>query len=163
MDKREACCCFTGHRVVMSEHLNIIEKQLEDIITRLCSYGIQTFIAGGALGFDTIAAKAVLKMRDKGFAIKLVLALPCKEQAKNWRAADIDVYNNILASADEVVYVSEEYSAGCLHMRNRFMVDHSSHCVFYLTYPRGGTAYTVKYALQNELEMHNVITEQGSF
>lgn len=159
MDKRDLCCCFTGHRVIMSEHLNIIGKQLEDIISRLCSCGIRTFIAGGALGFDTIAAKAVLKLRNVGLDVKLVLALPCKEQTRRWRAADIAVYNDILASADEVIYVSEEYSAGCLHLRNRFMVDHSSHCVFYLTYPKGGTAYTVKYALQNELHMHNIITK----
>jgi len=39
------------------------------------------------------------------------------------------------------------------------MVDNSSHCIFYMASPRGGTAYTVKYAIKNGLLMHNALTD----
>ncbi|MEE1047571.1 MAG: hypothetical protein U0M60_09120 [Clostridia bacterium] len=58
---------------------------------------------------------------------------------------------------DEVYYFSEEYTPECMHKRNRFMVDNSTHCIFYMTHMRGGTAYTVRYALESELNMHNIM------
>ena len=157
MNSRENCCCFTGHRYVANAHIEKLNTRLPDIIKELAKSGVSDFITGGALGFDTLAAKAVLKERDKNPDIRLILALPCREQAARWRKKDIDLYNEILSMADEVIYVSEEYTNACMLKRNRFMVEHSTHCVFYMSAPRGGTAYTVKYALENEIEMHNVM------
>lgn len=142
----------------MSEHSGMMDGKLDAVISELYNRGIRDFITGGALGFDTLAAQAVLRARKDAEDLRLVLALPCREQAKNWRKKDIKVYNDIIEAADEVIYVSEEYTADCLLRRNRFMVDNSSCCVFYLTRTRGGTAYTVRYAVENEIEMCNVIT-----
>ena len=158
MDIREKCCCFTGHRIIMYEHLDVMSGKLDAVIAELYEKGIRDFITGGALGFDTLAAQAVLRARKNAEDLRLVLALPCREQAKNWHKKDVKVYNEIIEAADEVIYESEEYTAGCLLRRNRFMVDNSSYCVFYLTRTRGGTAYTVRYALENKIEMCNVIT-----
>ncbi len=157
MNIKEKCCCFTGHRIVPMEHIALIRKKLPVLIKKLTSEGVTDFIAGGALGFDTIAAQCVLEARAENPDIRLILALPCRNQTNNWRSRDILEYNRILALADEVIYVSEQYTAGCMHKRNRFMADHSSHCIFYLTSPRGGTAYTVKYALESRLQLHNIL------
>ena len=43
----------------------------------ITEYGVNTFIDGGALGFDTIAAETVIEMREKYQNIKLVMYLPC--------------------------------------------------------------------------------------
>lgn len=157
MNERSKCCCFTGHRIIDSEHSHIISTRLNSMIRELYALGIRDFIAGGALGFDTIAAKAVLALRDELSEIRLILALPCCEQTKGWSKKDSLVYSNILLSADEVHYISEEYTPECMHKRNRFMVDNSSHCIFYMVHMRGGTAYTVRYALEAELDMHNIM------
>ena len=151
-------CCFTGHRIIRAEHLDIIHKNLPILIRKLSMSGITNFIAGGAMGFDTHAALAVLRERRQNPDISLTLALPCKNQTRNWNRQDIISYEEIRARADEVIYISDEYFNGCMQKRNRFMVDNSSHCIFYLASTRGGTAYTVKYALENGLELHNIIT-----
>jgi len=157
MKKKENCCCFTGHRYINPEHKNQILKNLPSVIKELADKGVTDFITGGALGFDTLAALIVLSARNNLPQIRLILALPCREQTRGWRKKDVALYNEILRLADEIIYVSEEYTNGCMLKRNRFMVDNSSHCVFYMYSPRGGTAYTVKYALENNLEMHNIM------
>lgn len=157
MNSKENCCCFTGHRYIANAHIEKLNTSLPAMIKSLADGGITDFITGGALGFDTLAAKAVLKERESNPGIRLVLALPCKNQASGWHKKDIAVYNEILSMADEVIYISEKYTKGCMLRRNRFMVDNSTHCVFYISSTRGGTAYTVKYALRNELKMHNIM------
>ena len=157
MTDKNKCCCFTGHRMIRTEHINIILPRLEAEIRKLYSMGIRDFISGGARGFDTIAAEAVLSLRDELPEIRLILALPCRVQTKGWNKKDIFRYDSILSDADEVHYISEEYTPECMHKRNRFMVDNSAHCIFYMTHMRGGTAYTVRYALESELEMHNIM------
>lgn len=157
MNIREKCCCFTGHRIIRPEHKEILAKNLLSIIDNMAKIGVYDFITGGAWGFDMLAAKAVLILRKETPSIRLILALPCKNQTKGWKSAQVSEYEKILAAADEVIYVSENYDSGCLHRRNRFMVDNSAHCVFYLTSERSGTAYTLKYALENGLEVYNTL------
>lgn len=57
--------------------------------------GVVNFVTGGALGFDTLAAQAVLELRQRYAHIKLQLILPCKNQTAKWRTADQIVYENI--------------------------------------------------------------------
>lgn len=154
---REKTCCFTGHRIIAKNDITLLPQKLELVIKQLAALNVTDFIAGGALGFDTLSALAVLQARKEFPSIRLVLALPCKNQAANWRKSDILLYEKIKAEADEVIYLADEYYNGCMAARNRFMVDNSSHCVFYLTSTRGGTAYTVKYALENNITMHNIM------
>ena len=160
MKPKENCCCFTGHRIIKNEHIDILPTKLSLAIKDLFEvHRVCDFIAGGALGFDTVAAEAVLKARNENPALRLILALPCKNQTKGWKDADKLRYENILNQADKIIYVSDNYTPDCMHKRNRFMVDNSAHCIFYMTLPRGGTAYTVRYALESNLKMHNIITK----
>ena len=62
----------------------------------------------------------------------------------------------INANADKVTYISEQYYSGCMHKRNRHLVDCSSLCICYLTEQSGGTAYTVNYARSQGLKIVNV-------
>lgn len=108
------------------------------------------------MGFDTLAAETVLALREKFSQIKLILVLPCKTQADRWNDDDKRRYERIKEQADKVVYTSTEYTKGCMHKRNRHLVDHSSVCVCYLTKDTGGTAYTVQYASAQGLFVVNV-------
>jgi len=47
-----------------------------------------------------------------------------------------------------------------MHLRNRYMVDHSCTCICYLTETTGGTAYTVKYAREKGLHIFNIAKEK---
>lgn len=158
---KEQCCCFTGHRFISAEHRPQISKNLPAMIQELAELGVTDFIAGGALGFDTLAARAVLDERVKNPDIRLILALPCRNQYKRWNKNDTKTYLDICDAADKIFYISDDYYNGCMQKRNRVMADNSSHCIFYMRTPRGGTAYTVKYALSCELEMHNVLLPCG--
>lgn len=153
MDKT---CCFTGHRQIPFGKARAISKRLDKTIEELIAQGYIYFGAGGALGFDTLAAKAVLKARNKHPEIKLILVLPCKTQANSWSSADRRIYEEIKASADKVVYISDEYTKSCMFERNRHLVDYSSVCVCYLTENSGGTAYTVNYAKQKGIRIINL-------
>ena len=149
-------CCFTGHRKIPFGKERVLAKRLDKTIEELIAQGYIYFGAGGALGFDTLASKAVLKARNKHPEVKLILVLPCKTQADSWRHADRQTYEEIKASADKVVYISDEYTKSCMFERNRHLVDYSSVCACYLTEYSGGTAYTVNYARQKGLQIINL-------
>lgn len=118
--------------------------------------GYRYFGAGGALGFDTLAAQTVLELREQYQEIRLILVLPCYTQTRGWQKKDVVEYERIKCCADKVVFTSEEYSVGCMHKRNRHLVDHSSLCICYLSHPSGGTAYTVQYAERQGLTVVNL-------
>ena len=152
---REKTCCFTGHRKLsLSE--NIVKDRLSKVLDNLIKDGIIYFGAGGALGFDTLAAEVVLEKKCVYPQIKLILVLPCPDQTKGWPSTDIDKYNYILSQADKIVYTSEKYYTGCMHKRNRHLVNNSSYCICYLENDTGGTAYTVGYANENGLKIYNI-------
>ena len=88
--------------------------------------------------------------------MKLILVLPCLTQTRGWPAADVAEYEHIKVLADKVVYTSQAYTRGCMHKRNRHLVNNSSVCVCYLNRESGGTAYTVDYAGKQGLEIINL-------
>lgn len=149
-------CCFTGHRIIPAEEYDLISAKLEATMVQLIHRGYQFFGAGGALGFDTLAAMSVLKLKKDYPHIKLILVLPCRDQASRWKASDVQVYEYIKDQADKVVYISENYTADCMFKRNRHLVDNSSVCIAYCTKDEGGTAYTIRYAEHRMLRIINL-------
>ena len=153
---RNRTVCFTGHRKMPPEQLKEITRRLKDRITDLIGHGYLYFGAGGALGFDTLAAQTVLELKKTYPQIKLILVLPCETQTRGWESCDVATYEEIKAQADKVVYTSKEYTRGCMHKRNRHLVDNSSTCICYLTENKGGTFYTVNYANSKQLKIVNI-------
>lgn len=150
---RNQTCCFTGHRHIPPEVLPALSAQLESTVRSLIKSGIRYFGAGGALGFDTLAAGTVLRLRTEFPQIRLILVLPCRDQTRGWPAGDISRYEGILEQADKHVYTGEYYCSGCMQKRNRHLVDNSRVCVAYCTRRTGGSAYTVDYARKKGLEV----------
>lgn len=149
-------CCFSGHRKIPSTLISDIYIETEKAIETLIKEGYCYFGSGGALGFDTIAAISVIKLRKKYPFIRLILVLPCLSQTRNWMLEDKKTYEKIKKSADKVVYVSKQYTKDCMFRRNRHLVDNSSVCICYLTDQSGGTAYTVNYAEEKGLRIINI-------
>ncbi len=161
-EKKEKTCCFTGHRSMPREERSRLQLALKMQISAMAEKGITMFYCGGALGFDTLAAEAVLQVKKEYSAIRLHLALPCPEQADRWRKEDMARYEKIKAQADEVVFVSPRYDYGCMQKRNRYMVDRSSVCIAYLLpeQKRGGTQYTVAYCGKKHIPVINLAEEK---
>ena len=162
--KREKCCCFTGHRRLSPREKARLRPQVRTLIRRLClERGVHTFLAGGALGFDTLAAQQVMLCKEQDLLpVNLVLVLPCLEQSAKWPLQDSVLYEDLIARADEVIYTGDLYTPGCLHRRNRYLVDHSAICAGYLKNGsvRSGTGYTVQYAAAQGLEIINLAEPQ---
>lgn len=152
----EKTCCFTGHRNIPANEYEKIENTLEETIISLIKKGVCYFGAGGALGFDTMAALTILKLKEKYPHIKLILVLPCENQTYKWQQKDIDIYENIKSKCDKYVYTSKNYYNGCMFKRNKHLVNNSKYCICYLTKKTGGTAFTVNYAIKNDLTVINI-------
>ena len=151
---RARTVCFTGHRHVGRD---IDGDKLRNTVLELIKSGYDTFICGGALGFDTLAARLVLAFRRFYPDIKLHLYLPCNNQDARWSAADRAAYKEILENADSVYMTPVPYYDGCMRERNYKMVDSSSACVCYLSGDmKSGTAQTVRYARKMGLSVINV-------
>lgn len=154
--RRDITACFTGHRSIPKAEQEAVLQRLDAVLERLYSRGYRDFISGGALGFDTLAAEAVLRMKVRCADARLILAIPCVTQSAKWSANDTQRYERLLYAADELKVLSQFYYDGCMLVRNRYMVDQSSFCIAYLTHMRGGTMSTVSYAMQQECPVLNV-------
>lgn len=155
----EKTCCFTGHRNIPANEYKKIQITLEETIISLIKKGVCYFGAGGALGFDTMAALTILKLKEKYPHIKLILVLPCENQTYKWQQKDIDIYENIKSKCDKYVYTSKYYYNGCMFKRNKHLVDNSKYCICYLIKKTGGTAFTVNYAMSKNLIIYNLADE----
>lgn len=150
---KEISCCFTGHRYIEAKDDPTLKDTLKKQVLRLIEHGVTQFYCGGALGFDTLAAVCILEIKQQYKHIRLVLALPCRGQDKYYNKYQKKLYHHIIAQADRVFYTAAEYSTGCMHERNRYMVDNCAYCICYLRKPSGGTRYTAHYAEQSGLEV----------
>ena len=146
---KDRTACFTGHRTIPFLQKRKIKKRTKQILIEAIEQGYRYFGCGGALGFDTLAAQTVLELKNEYPQIRLILVLPCRDQT-------LAEYERIMKAADKVTYTSEQYYSGCMHKRNRHLVDNSSLCICYLTEQSGGTAYTVNYARSQGLSIINV-------
>ena len=142
-------CAITGHRKV-NEDLDVIE--LREVFISLIKKGIDTFLIGMAVGFDTLCFKVLEKLKED-FQIKLVACVPCINQDRNFTPLQKKVYRDMLKKADVTFYVSTDYTPYCMQKRNMFMVDNSRVLLAYLREDRGGTYNTVKYAEKNQKQI----------
>lgn len=123
--------------------------------------GVDTFICGGALGFDTEAAIEVLKLKKKKYKeIKLHIYAPCQGQDTKWNSRDQRLYKEILSRADYVDMPNTLYNNQCMKIRNYKMVDSSAYLIAYYdgTFA-SGTGQTVRYGEKCGLEIVNLYNE----
>ena len=154
-------CFFSGHRIMEKKEMALSKSLLREEILNRIHQGVTRFITGGAIGFDTMAAEAVLDLKADYNDIKLALYLPCKNHFAKWHFRDIERFNEIKEQADEVKYVYEgKYIPGCMQMRNSAMVKDSD---FGIVYFRGctnsGSAQTVKLAKDRGVPFVNIFDE----
>ena len=64
MDMRAKVCCFTGHRSLSVAEKIKVAVRLRKAIKELVKQGIVFYGAGGALGFDTLAAQTMIRYNN---------------------------------------------------------------------------------------------------
>ena len=82
--------------------------------------------------------------------------MPYIGQLNAFSATDKKKYERVLKKCDEVIVLSENYYNGCLHYRDRYMVDKSDVLICFLREDKGGTYYTVNYAKKNNVPVIEV-------
>ncbi len=149
-------CSFTGHRSIEARHT----KGIRSLVMRAVDYaygeGCRDFYNGGAIGFDLLAASVVLEYRKAHPDVRLHILVPCRGQDARWSQADKREYARILDSADSVTVMAEHYYDGCMHVRNRRLVDNCDMLIAYLGRNTGGTAATVRMANAAKKKVYNL-------
>ncbi len=130
-------------------YIRFREREMQ-VIKRLVERGCTHFISGMAMGFDTWVAEDVLLLKRANKALTLECAIPFPDQAKSWDKTYRKRRDAILAKADMVTSISQSYNRGCFHARNRYMVGQADVVVCAYNGQKGGTAYTVEYALKHD-------------
>ena len=159
----ENTCFFTGHRFIPEEKINAVARLTKEQILLHAARGHRYFLCGGAVGFDTIAAVQVAKVKASGEDIHLILALPCRDQTAVWKDTEmLRLYQKLKGCADEIIYITDLFTEGCMKERNRFMVDASSACITYFNgSQRGGTAQTIRMAKKKGITIANIYETNG--
>lgn len=153
--------CFTGHRPQKlpwgynEDDNRCIEMKykLEKEIIGAIHKGYNNFITGMALGFDMICAETILKIQKDYPFIKLIAALPCKNQYKYWNTSQILRYKKILSQCNYIRCLYENYNDKCMIDRNDFMINNSSLVIALYNGKVGGTSYTIKNAKLKNLDV----------
>lgn len=130
-------------------YLHFRKREMQ-VIKRLVERGCTHFISGMARGFDTWVAEDVLLLKRGNKALTLECAIPYPDQSKGWGTEDQKRREDIISKADMRTLISESYTKGCFHARNRYMVDRADVVVCAYNGQNGGTAYTVDYALKQD-------------
>ena len=152
-----ATAAFTGHRWYDSSRKHTVRKKIEECVREAYRNGITNFISGMAIGFDLLAAEVVLSLRHECPAITLTAVLPFREQASRFNELNKCRYYKCLSQADDIVILSNDYTAKCYLERDRFMVEHSSLLIAcYDGRNRGGTFWTVNYAARTGKNVINI-------
>ena len=139
-------CAFSGHRKIEYSRQPSVIEHLARAINYAYGEGCREFYCGGAVGFDTIAAREVIRFRMSHPDVRLILYLPCINQDEKWSEWQSDAYEYILSSADEVRYVSEEYTKTCMKDRNLALAEVADILIVYIGYSRSGSAQTARMA-----------------
>ena len=149
-------CSFTGHRSIDPRHAESLPGLLSRAIEYAYSEGCRNFYTGGALGFDTMAAKEILRLRMTHRDMRLIVVIPCRGQEDKWSPSEKNMYEYILGEADEAVYVSEAYDSGCMKRRNHYLASACDILIAYSGRSRSGSAQTVRMAEEQGKDVYNL-------
>ncbi|MGN1319138.1 MAG: SLOG family protein [Lachnospirales bacterium] len=145
MDK---VCAFTGHRKLPKDKIINITTAIEIAIDRAINDGYKHFIAGGATGVDTIAAKIVTEKIDHDESISLSLYLPYENFVNKTDLAYFQPY------CKEIKSVAKSFNMANYMIRNKMMVDASSRIIcVYKPGLKSGTLNTINYAKERNIEL----------
>lgn len=140
-------CFFIGHREATSELLPSLKQTVVDHISEL---GVTEFIVGGYGGFDHLAAKTVISLKQQYPRISLTLLIP-------YHPAERPI--EIPPGFDNTYYPPEMEKVPrklAIVRANRYMVDHVDYLIAYAWHPASNARNLVEYAEKRKVEVTNL-------
>ena len=154
---RAATAAFSGHRFIDASQREHVKKGLSNAVLDAYGNGIRNFISGFAIGFDMMAAEVVAALKQSHPDIILTAAIPFNGQASRFSFYDRKRYDRLLKEADEVIVLSDSYYPRCFLERDEFMVNNASSLIaYYDGREKGGTFYTIRKAMAQNIPIVNV-------
>ncbi len=113
---------FTGHRsekLPKGDALKHLRIKLSEEIEKAIQDGYNTFIFGGAYGWDLMAAEEVIKKKtvidfNNPRYIRLIAVIPFEEQAVRYSLSDHELYYEIMPKCDDVIILNTNYNSRCM-------------------------------------------------
>jgi len=145
---------FTGHRPQSlpwgrnekSPRCAEFKKILTAEIEKAIAEGYTAFITGMAMGYDLIAGRIVLDLKEVYPHITLECAIPFEEQAALWPEEEQEKYRYILSRCDHTNIICRRETKGAYGRRNRYMVGKAGLVIAGWSGAPSGTGSTVRYA-----------------
>ena len=145
-------CFFIGHREASIELLPILRQTVEKHISE---YGVTEFIVGGYGGFDHLASRAVISLKQKYPQITLSLLIPYHPAERPMEAP---------SGFDNTYYPPgmEKVPRKLAIVRaNRYMVEHVDFLIAYAWHPASNARDLVDYARKRESKGQLSVTLLG--
>lgn len=144
-----------ANQLVAAHHQKMQDTVAMHLLGMMNQMDLDTCITGMALGADQIFAKAAISLKELGYSLGLIAALPFAGQESKWPSASKATYNQILSKCDQCVPVSEPgYAAWKMQKRNEWMVDRADYVLAVWDGNQGGGTYNcVSYAIQQRKSM----------
>lgn len=170
MRSRQISCCFTGHRPAKlpwgyresDPRCVSLKRRIADAVEAAYQESCRHFLCGMAQGCDLYFCESVLRLREAHPEVTLEAAIPCPGQDSSWPPAQRERYARLVAACDYETVVSAQYTPGCMHRRDRYMVDRASLLIAAFDGTPGGTRYTVAYAMSRGVPVVDLPILQGN-
>lgn len=107
---------------------NVIQ-QLHDEISELISSGVDTFICGGYVGFDLLAASFIVTKKEQDKKIKLLFVLPFRGYEDCWKGEHRKFLLDLIGEADKVTYACNSNNLSVFRKQCTIMIRKSSFCI----------------------------------
>jgi len=133
-------CFLIGHRDAPEELMSFLETSIEQ---HILEYGVSVFLVGSHGHFDTMAAKAVIKAKERYGWLQLYQLLayhPAERSSVLPKGFDGSYYPEDLQSVPRRFAISRA---------NRIAIDESDYIISYAIYP-GGAKTAVNYAIRRK-------------
>lgn len=161
MRSRQISCCFTGHRPAKlpwgyresDPRCVSLKRRIADAVEAAYQENCRHFLCGMAQGCDLYFCESVLRLREAHPEVTLEAAIPCPGQDSSWPPAQRERYARLVAACDYETVVSAQYTPGCMHRRDRYMVDRASLLIAAFDGTPGGTRYTMQYAMSRRVSI----------
>ena len=152
-------CAFSGHRPQRlpwgtcedDPRCGALKARLAQELQSLICQGYSVFLCGMARGCDTYFAEAVLELQKDSPQTELWAVLPCRSQADRWPETDRLRHRSLCRASRQVVLLQEEYTDGCMLLRNRWMLEHADCLMTVYDGGGGGTGWMVRQARRRRM------------
>lgn len=141
---KETTATFIGHKECFGVRVEAVRKQ----IVKLIGFGVTDFLNGGMGEFDWMCAKLVCELKTSYPQIKNYLVLPYL----TFNISETKYFDSIIYPEGFEKY----HFKAAIPARNRYLVDHSSYAICYVTHDWGGAATTLKRAEKKGLTIINL-------